>query len=80
MIINERLKRLRSLMKDRGITAYIAVSYTHLLRLSLDSLKEDVEKILAILHYPPFNPDLSSNEFIDIMKEYNVDILSLIHI
>lgn len=23
MIINERLKRLRSLMKDRGITAYI---------------------------------------------------------
>ncbi|WP_353096806.1 metallophosphoesterase [Tissierella praeacuta] len=44
------------------------------LKLSLDSLKEDVDKIIVMLHYPPFNPDLSSNEFIDIMKEYNVDI------
>lgn len=44
------------------------------LKLSLDSLKENVEKIIVILHYPPFNADLSPNEFVYIMKEYNVDI------
>lgn len=43
------------------------------LRLSLDSLGP-VEKKIAILHYPPFNTDLSPNEFVHIMKEYKVDI------
>lgn len=43
------------------------------LRLSLESLR-DVKKKIAILHYPPFNQDLSPNEFINILKEFNVDI------
>lgn len=30
--------------------------------------------IIAMLHYPPFNMDLSPNEFVDIMKEFNVDM------
>lgn len=44
------------------------------LRLSLDSLKEKVETKIVMLHYPPFNPDSTPNEFAEIMKEYNVDI------
>lgn len=44
------------------------------LKLSLDSIKDNVEKIIVVLHYPPFNADSSPNEFINIMKEYNVDI------
>ncbi|MBU5311681.1 metallophosphoesterase [Tissierella carlieri] len=44
------------------------------LKLSLDSLRESVEKIIVVLHYPPFNIDCSPNGFIDIVKEYNGDI------
>jgi len=44
------------------------------LKLSLDSLKDNVENTIAVLHYPPFNSDGSTNEFVDIMKEHNVHI------
>ena len=44
------------------------------LRLSLESIKESVDKKIAIIHYPPFKSDLNPNEFVDIMKEFNVDI------
>lgn len=43
------------------------------LKLSLQSLPE-VDKKIAILHYPPFNIDLTTNEFVEIMKEFDVDI------
>ena len=43
------------------------------LKLSLQSLPE-VDKKIAILHYPPFNIDLTPNEFVSIMKEFDVDI------
>ena len=43
------------------------------LRMSLEGIK-DTQKIIAIVHYPPFNMDLSPNEFIHIMKEFNVSI------
>lgn len=43
------------------------------LKLSLESLRK-VDKKIAILHYPPFNNDLSPNEFVHLMKEYEVDI------
>lgn len=42
------------------------------LRMSLESLK-DVKKKIAIIHYPPFNMDLSLNEFVEIMKEFGVE-------
>ena len=42
------------------------------LRLSLDSIKDNKRKI-TLIHYPPFNTDLSPNEFVDIMKEYGVE-------
>lgn len=43
------------------------------LELSLKSL-EKKEKKIVMLHYPPFNINSSSNEFVDIMNEYDVDI------
>lgn len=43
------------------------------LKLSLQSLPE-VDKRIAILHYPPFNIDLTTNEFVSLMKEFDVDI------
>lgn len=43
------------------------------LRLSLDHIKNK-EKKIVMLHYPPFNMDGSPNEFVDIMKDYDVDI------
>ncbi len=42
--------------------------------LSLKSCKEEVDKKIVMLHYPPFNSKGEANEFIDIMKEYQVDI------
>lgn len=42
------------------------------LKMSLDGIK-DTKKKIAIMHYPPFNIDLSPNEFVDIMKQYGVD-------
>lgn len=44
------------------------------LQLSINSLESKPEKIISILHYPPFNSDLSPNEFVHIMKQHEVDI------
>lgn len=44
------------------------------LKLSLESVKEKVEKKIVMIHYPPFNIDMSTNEFVDIMNEFDVDI------
>lgn len=44
------------------------------LKLSLESLERTVSKKIVMIHYPPFNMDLSPNEFVEIMKEYNVNI------
>lgn len=44
------------------------------LKLSLDSIENRGDKIISMLHYPPFNLDSSPNEFVNLMKEYDVDI------
>lgn len=44
------------------------------LKLSLSTIDEDVEVKIVMLHYPPFNADLTPNEFVDLMVEHNVDI------
>lgn len=44
------------------------------LRLSLESLPKELDRKIVILHYPPFNLDSSPNEFINILKEFNVDL------
>lgn len=44
------------------------------LRLSLTSIKDKVNKKIVMIHYPPFNIDGSTNEFVDIMDEFDVDI------
>jgi predicted phosphohydrolase len=42
------------------------------LKLSLESVEKN-KRIIAVVHYPPFNIDFSPNEFVDLMKEYNVE-------
>lgn len=45
------------------------------LDLSLSSIKTNVSRKIAMVHYPPFNfKDSSPNEFVDLMKEHDVDI------
>lgn len=43
------------------------------LKNSLEANKEAKNKI-AMIHYPPFNQDYSSNEFTDLMAEYGVQL------
>ena len=43
------------------------------LKLSLDSI-DNVRQKIVIMHYPPFNVDLSPNEFVDVMKSKGVNI------
>ena len=43
------------------------------LRLSLDSVT-NAEKIIAMLHYPPFSSEGLPNEFFSILEEYKVSI------
>ena len=45
------------------------------LELSLKSIKIKPAKKIAMIHYPPFNfKNRSPNEFVDMMKKYDVDI------
>lgn len=44
------------------------------LRMSLSHIIDKDKKRIAMLHYPPFNMDLSPNEFVFIMKEFGVDV------
>lgn len=44
------------------------------LDLSLSSIRGNIDKKIALLHYPPFNLDLTPNKFVDLMKRHNVDI------
>lgn len=44
------------------------------LRMSLSNIIDINKKRIVMLHYPPFNMDLSPNEFVFVMKEFDVDI------
>lgn len=50
------------------------------LELSLQSLEsnstegEKIDKKIVMVHYPPFNTDGTTNEFVEIMKKYDVDM------
>lgn len=44
------------------------------LKLSLSTIGEDVKIRIAMIHYPPFNTDLSPNEFVDLMVDHGVNI------
>ena len=44
------------------------------LELSLSHIKDKDKKRIVMLHYPPFNMDLSPNEFVNIMEKFDVDI------
>ncbi len=44
------------------------------LKISIESAKNISDKIIVMLHYPPFSSDGLPNEFFDIMKNHNADI------
>ena len=44
------------------------------LEMSLSSIKDNVNKKIVMIHYPPFNIDLTTNEFVSLMKKHKVDI------
>lgn len=44
------------------------------LELSLESIADKVNRKIVMLHYPPFNIDYTPNEFVELMKKFNVDI------
>ena len=37
-----------------------------------NKIKEDGDEIIAVLHFPPFNSALQTNEFTDLMEKYGV--------
>ena len=43
------------------------------LKISLDSAEKNRDKILVMLHYPPFDNEGNPNDFFSLMKEYRVD-------
>jgi hypothetical protein len=42
------------------------------LRLSLDSIKGDVDEIIVMLHYPPTNGKHEMSGFVDILQQYKI--------
>lgn len=46
----------------------------------LQEISSYVDKKIVMLHYPPFNADLSPNKFADVLHAYKVDILVYGHI
>lgn len=44
------------------------------LELSLSSIKGKVDYKIVMLHYPPFNMDLTPNKFVEVMAKYGVDM------
>jgi len=53
------------------------------LRLTLDStkrFKENNEKVICMMHFPPFNSKRENSLFTDIFKEYNVDAVVYGHL
>lgn len=56
---------------------------TERLRLSLKSAvkdKKDGDKLIALIHYPPFNVRRESSQFTDIFEEYGVDAVIYGHL
>ncbi len=56
---------------------------TERLKLSLKSaqkLRQDGDKLIALIHYPPFNVKRENSAFTDIFEEYNVDVVVYGHL
>lgn len=40
---------------------------------SASALRQNNEKLICMIHYPPFNSKLENSDFTDLMEKYNVD-------
>ena len=59
---------------------YITENFLRL-KLSLDSLEnKNFEKLIVMLHFPPFNDLFEESGFIEIFKKYNVDKVIYAHL
>jgi predicted phosphohydrolase len=47
---------------------------------ALDEIPSDVERRIAVLHYPPFDADLELNRFAEIVEAHGVDLVVYGHI
>ena len=47
---------------------------------SIKSIQDEHDEIIAILHFPPFNSDGTTNEFVDVMKNYDVKTCIYAHL
>lgn len=65
--------------QDAGDAKVMARELLYLER-ALKEIPPTVSKKIVMLHYPPFNADLTLNEFAEVFKEHDVDILVYGHI
>lgn len=52
-------------------------------RMSLDAMKKirkEGDKVIFMIHYPPFNSTRNNNEFLELFKEYNVSCVIYGHL
>ena len=50
------------------------------LRNSLSQISKDAKYRIAMIHYPPFNMKMETNEFVEVMKEFNIDLCIYAHL
>ena len=48
--------------------------------MSAQTLKQDGDKIIAMMHFPPFNMDKEPNEFMTLFEEYGVSVVVFGHL
>lgn len=47
---------------------------------SAEKLRQNKEKLVCMIHYPPFNSKLEDSEFTKLMEKYNVDVVVYGHL
>jgi predicted phosphohydrolase len=65
--------------EDAGDTKVLNRELTYFER-GLKQIPETAQKRIAMLHYPPFNVDLTPNAFADLLQAYKIDTLIYGHI
>lgn len=47
---------------------------------SMEKLRKDGDKVIFMIHYPPFNSTREQNEFLDLFEKYKVDVVVYGHL
>ena len=46
----------------------------------MSTSREDGDKVIAMIHFPPFNSKIEDSEFTKLFEEFNVDVVVYGHI